>query len=76
MSISSKGGHGSALAAMPLDAQFQFDCMVDTEGLRTLDLLTASQAFYQLNYWPITFPDVFSFILSQDQFQVNYHLQI
>ena len=47
----------------------QFNHVVDTEGLRTLDLLTASQAFYQLNYWPITFPDVFSCILSQDHFR-------
>ena len=29
--------------------------MVDTGGFRTHDLLTASQAFYLLNYWPITF---------------------
>ena len=27
--------------------------MVDTGGFRTHDLLTASQAFYLLNYWPI-----------------------
>ena len=27
--------------------------MVDTGGFRTHDLLTASQAFYLLNYWPM-----------------------
>ena len=31
----------------------QFNHMVDTDRLRTGDLLTASQALYQLSYWPL-----------------------
>mgnify|MGYP006872971386 CR=1 FL=1 len=32
---------------------FQFNRMVDTGGAQTHDLLSARQAFYRLNYWPI-----------------------